>query len=299
MSTAAEQAGAHAAELYKNLHGSPDDWWMQRWPKEKTFQLLAKAKKSPLCTLGPEATAIFKSAKTDFDVFKAVRAGARFMIDNYDDLEKYGFVPMPHTGGELPYGVLEEKAKTLTIDCGDGTCEVVYCSLHVCDLKWNQMMDVYWDKRVNMDTKARNYHGKILHEDKDKRLYHSLIHTPCKSHGPHMDDIDNVDILIVGDKAKWRDGEIATTMGCMSPCMMEGRLNEDGEAIDRMKGGIFGGSAMQPAKGPKAKPGTSDIWCLGHAAVNADPADPMSVLVALIPMASAVGQQIQYAKDNA
>ena len=298
MSTAAELA-AHTAEMYKSLHGSPDDWWMQRWPKEKTFQLLAKARKSPLCTLGPEATAIFKSAKTDFDIFRAVRAGAEFMIDNYDNLEKYGFVPMPHTGEPLPYGVIEEKAKTLTIDCGDGTSEVVYCSLHVCNLKWKQMMDVYWDKRVDQDTLARNYHGKVLHEDANKRLYHSLIHTPCKSHGPHMDTIDNADILIIGDKKKWRDGEIATTMGCLSPCMMEGGRNEDGEIIERMKGGIFGGSAMQDAQGPGARPGTSDIWCLGHAAVNADPADPHSVLCALIPMAAAVGKQIQFAIEGA
>ena len=66
-----------------------------------------------------------------------------------------------------------------------------------------------------------------------------------------------------------------------------------------MKGGIFGGSAMQDAQGPGARPGTSDSWCLGHAAVNADPPDPHSVLCALIQMAAAVGKQIQFAIEGA
>ena len=114
-----------------------------------------------------------REGMSDMEVLAAAREGMIYAFNHYETLvEEEGWTD--YTGFEghpLPPGTLLETAKTLVSPNEDGTIDVVYLSKHVCDCTPQQLMEVYWDRRLELDTVARGYTAELLHRDGAAQLW--------------------------------------------------------------------------------------------------------------------------------
>ena len=131
------------------------------WPSLKAFHLTPKARNTTFAKIGSKARGMFDAAKDDLGVIDAVQEGFLHMINHFHALEDEGFRILDVSLHPLQNDIEMETVKYLVHENGDGTKDVTYISRHVCELSWPQMMDVYWDKRLTMDTKARDYEAKV------------------------------------------------------------------------------------------------------------------------------------------
>jgi len=265
------------------------------WPRELAFQLTPGARRTSFLSFGPQAKKATSEAKGDLDLIEASEIGFAYIIDNFEGLEQN-----TECGGtwnkmdvsqhyQQPDIALED-VKYIVHDNGDGSRDVTYISRHVCkDFTWPQMMDVYWDNRATLDTKARSYQGRLIYGEQDKGVYHTWLDKNIDTCWNNPEKLDRKDILQYGEKFLHKSphglGEV-----CVQICI-DSNAASPHHWVRRDNDTHLAGSAMFD----HTTKGWSNIYCVRHQSICSE-GDIYDQLIK--GMSLATEQQIVYGRSH-